>query len=163
MLRDHINMLCKSQRVVNQIQVMPNDRWELQADVMTMASRGPGVARGQLEGVSGVGSGRRRGIGGMGYFLNDEIGDKFIEHGLELGIPNFAIHKGLPIPGFDVEHNQPLEIGEVAKKYPRSELHHLSLRHRRRDEQPARPVDRSRTIRSTRASAIRRCTWAPIS
>jgi predicted TIM-barrel fold metal-dependent hydrolase len=58
------------------------------------------------------------GIGGMGYFLNDEVGIKFIEHGLELGIPNFAIHKGLPIPGFDVEHNQPIEIGEVAKKYP---------------------------------------------
>jgi hypothetical protein len=54
----------------------------------------------------------------MGYFMNDDVGTKFIEKGLELGIPNFAIHKGLPIPGFDVEHNQPVEVGDTAKKYP---------------------------------------------
>jgi hypothetical protein len=116
-LRDHINMLCKSQRVVNQIQVMPNDRWELQADVMTMASEDPAWSAVSWKAYPAWGP-APSGIGGTGYFLNDDVGKKFIEKGLELGIPNFAIHKGLPIPGFDVEHNQPLEIGEVAKAHP---------------------------------------------
>jgi predicted TIM-barrel fold metal-dependent hydrolase len=41
-----------------------------------------------------------------------------IETGLDLGVPNFAVHKGLPIPGFDVEHNAPTDVGPVAKDYP---------------------------------------------
>jgi hypothetical protein len=116
-LRDHINMLLKSQRVVNQIQVMPNDRWELQAEVMTMAAQDPAWRAVSWKAYPAWGP-AESGIGGMGYFLNDEIGTRFIEHGLSLGIPNFAIHKGLPIPGFDEEHNQPIEVGAVAKAYP---------------------------------------------
>ncbi len=116
-LRDDINMLLKSQRVVNQIQVMPNDRWELQRDVMTMARQDPAWSAVSWKAYPAWGP-APSGIGGMGYFLNDDVGTQFIEHGLELGIPNFAIHKGLPIPGFDVEHNQPVEIGDVAQKYP---------------------------------------------
>ncbi|MFI5307564.1 MAG: amidohydrolase family protein [Polyangiales bacterium] len=116
-LRDDINMLLKSQRVVNQIQVMPNDRWELQQDVMTMAGTDPAWSAVSWKAYPAWGP-APSGIGGTGYFMNDDVGKKFIEHGLELGIPNFAIHKGLPIPGFDVEHNQPIEIGDVAKAYP---------------------------------------------
>ena len=104
---------------MNQIQVMPNDRWELQAEVMTMMAVRSGLEGGELEGLSGLGSAEGGGaIGGEGYFMNGDLGRKFIEHGLSLGIPNFAIHKGLPIPGFDVEHNQPIEIGDLAKAYP---------------------------------------------
>jgi hypothetical protein len=118
-LRDHINALTKSQRVVNQIQVMPNDRWEMQADVMTMASQDPDWRAVSWKAYPAWGPPDNGGaIGGVGYFLDDETGTKFVEKGLELGVPNFAIHKGLPIPGFDVEHNQPIEIGNVAKKYP---------------------------------------------
>ncbi|HKU42879.1 MAG TPA: amidohydrolase family protein [Polyangiales bacterium] len=116
-LREHINMLAKSQRVVNQVQVMPNDRWELQRDVMTMAVQDPMWRAVSWKAYPAWGP-AQSGIGGMGYFLNDMSGSRFVEHGLSLGIPNFAIHKGLPIPGFDVEHNQPIEIGEVAKRYP---------------------------------------------
>jgi hypothetical protein len=116
-LRDDINLLLKSQRCVNQIQVMPNDRWALQDDVMTMASQDPAWGAVSWKAYPAWGP-AESGIGGMGYFLDDEVGTKFIERGLELGVPNFAIHKGLPIPGFDVEHNQPIEIGRVAKKYP---------------------------------------------
>ena len=116
-LRDDINMLLKSQRVVNQIQVMPNDRWELQDDVMTMTSQDPAWRAVSWKAYPAWGP-AESGIGGKGYFLDDGTGSKFIERGLELGIPNFAIHKGLPIPGFDIEHNQPVEIGRVAKKYP---------------------------------------------
>jgi hypothetical protein len=116
-LRDDINMLLKSQRCVNQIQVMPNDRWELQDDVMTMASEDPAWRAVSWKAYPAWGPGEN-GIGGMGYFLTDDVGKKFIERGLELGIPNFAIHKGLPIPGFDVEHNQPVDVGDAAKAYP---------------------------------------------
>jgi uncharacterized protein len=113
-LREKMNLLTRSQRCVNQIQVMPNDRWELQRDVMTMAAQDPlwrAVSWKAYPGWAPAGS-------GGGYFLDDAVGTRFIEHGLSLGIPNFALHKGLPIPGFDVEHNQPLEIGKVAKLYP---------------------------------------------
>src|SRR5262249_45280754 len=55
-----------------------------------------------------------------GYFLTDPIGIKFIEAGLKLGVPNFAIHKGLPIPGVDVEHNKPTDGGPIAKMYPKA-------------------------------------------
>ncbi len=34
-----------------------------------------------------------------------------------LGVPNFAVHKGLPIPGFDVKHNEPTDVGTVAVDY----------------------------------------------
>jgi hypothetical protein len=118
-LRDNINALTKSQRVVNQVQVMPNDRWELQAEVMTMAMEDPAWRAVSWKAYPAWGPGMNgASLGGAGYFLDDEIGTKFIEHGLSLGIPNFAIHKGLPIPGFDVEHNQPIEVGKVAKAYP---------------------------------------------
>jgi hypothetical protein len=118
-LRDNINALTKSQRCVNQVQVMPNDRWELQAEVMTMAMEDPAWRAVSWKAYPAWGPGMNgASLGGAGYFLDDETGVKFIEHGLSLGIPNFAIHKGLPIPGFDVEHNQPIEVGKVAKMYP---------------------------------------------
>jgi hypothetical protein len=116
-LRNYINALTKSQRCVNQVQIMPNDRWELQAEVMDMAFQDPEWRAVSWKAYPAWGP-AQSGIGGKGYFLNDEVGTKFIEKGLEIGIPNFAIHKGLPIPGFDMEHNQPIEVGAVAKMYP---------------------------------------------
>ncbi|MDH5673788.1 MAG: amidohydrolase [Myxococcales bacterium] len=116
-LRDSINRRAKSERVVNQVQVMANDRWELQAEAMTMAAQDPAWGAVAWKGYPGWGP-ADAGIGGAGYFLNDDTGRTFIEHGLSLGVSNFAIHKGLPIPGFDVEHNQPVEVGATAKEYP---------------------------------------------
>jgi predicted TIM-barrel fold metal-dependent hydrolase len=56
----------------------------------------------------------------QGYYLTDPIGLAFIEAGLKLGVPNFAIHKGLPIPGFNFVNNQPWDIGPVAKMFPQA-------------------------------------------
>ena len=120
-LRDHMNLLTKSQRCVNQIQVMPNDRWELQAEVMEMGSQDPQWKAVSWKAYPAWGP-SERGIGGPGYFLTDEIGQKFIQKGLDLGIPNFAIHKGLPIPGFNVENNQPIDVGKAAKMFPEANL-----------------------------------------
>ena len=116
-LRDSVNEKALSQRVVNQVQVMPNDRWELQRDVMSLSAEDPEWKAVSWKAYPAWGP-AESGIGGAGYFLDDEVGRTFIEHGLSLGVPNFAIHKGLPIPGFDVEHNQPIEIGRVASMYP---------------------------------------------
>jgi predicted TIM-barrel fold metal-dependent hydrolase len=52
--------------------------------------------------------------------MSDPIGIAFIQAGLKLGVPNFAIHKGLPIPGFDVKHNEPTDIGPIAKMFPQA-------------------------------------------
>jgi hypothetical protein len=96
---------------------MPNDRWELQRDAMSTAVEDRGWGAVSWKAYPGWGP-APFGIGGAGYFLTDDVGRRFIEHGLKLGVPNFAVHKGLPIPGFDVEHNQPIDVGEAAKLYP---------------------------------------------
>ncbi|MFT3926153.1 MAG: amidohydrolase family protein [Myxococcales bacterium] len=121
-LRDWVNQRAASQRLVNQVQIMPNDNLELQLEIMKAAIEDtkwgavswkcyPAWRSDSYPSVEGY---------ARGYFLSDKIGRKFIETGLELGVPNFAVHKGLPIPGFDVEHNMPTEIGTVAKDYPQA-------------------------------------------
>ncbi len=43
-----------------------------------------------------------------------------VERGLALGINTFCIHKGLPIPGFSNEFNDPRDIGVIAKRFPQA-------------------------------------------
>lgn len=119
-LRDWINEKAMSQRVINQVQVMPNDNVERQIDGMQAAIEEPGWGVGSWKCYPAWRADNYLNEDGRasGYFLDDPVGRAFIEAGLELGVPNFAVHKGLPIPGFDVEHNQPLEMGRVARAYP---------------------------------------------
>lgn len=119
-LRDFINSKAMSQRVVNQVQVMPNDNLDLQLDIMRMTIADPEWQTVAWKCYPAWRSDSYPSPEGFarGFFLTDPIGRKFIETGLELGIPNFAVHKGLPIPGFDVEHNDPKDIGPVARDYP---------------------------------------------
>jgi len=118
-LRDWVNNRALSQRVVNQIQVMPNDNWPLQKEIMTMAYEDPDFRAVSWKCYPAWKSDSYRPNGlPSGYFMNDEIGQAFIQHGLDLCVPNFAIHKGLSIPGFDVEHNQSIDIGPAAKMFP---------------------------------------------
>jgi len=120
-LREWINSRAMSQRVVNQVQVMPNDRIEFQKEMMTAAAQDPQWSAVSWKAYPAWRSDNYRPGGatnGQAYFLDDDIGHEFIQHGLSLGIPNFAIHKGLPILSFDVEHNQPRDIGPVASEYP---------------------------------------------
>ncbi|MFW6067438.1 MAG: amidohydrolase family protein, partial [Myxococcota bacterium] len=58
------------------------------------------------------------GIDGVGFWMDDEVGRATIEKGRELGVKTFCVHKGLPIPTFDIEHNYPWDIGRVAAMYP---------------------------------------------
>lgn len=55
-----------------------------------------------------------------GWWLTDEIGQKTIEHGLALGVPLFAVHKGLPLSGMNAEYTRPTDIGPIARQFPRA-------------------------------------------
>jgi len=119
-LRDWFNTTAMSERVINQVQVMPNDVIERQIDGMHAAMEDPAWRAGSWKCYPAFRSDTYASVDGVskGYFLTDPIGHKFIQAGLKLGVPNFAVHKGLPIPGFDVEHNYPWDIGPIALDYP---------------------------------------------
>jgi hypothetical protein len=119
-LRDWINARAMSQRCINQVQVMPNDFLEHQIEGMYAAVQDPTWKCGSWKAYPAWTSDTFVNKDGyaQGYFMTDPIGIAFIEAGLKLGVPNFAIHKGLPIPGFDVLHNEPTDIGPVAKMFP---------------------------------------------
>ena len=55
---------------------------------------------------------------GKGFFLDDEVGIKFIDKALKLGIRNIAIHKGLAFGQRSYEHSTCVDVGRVAKRYP---------------------------------------------
>jgi len=119
-LRDWINARAMSQRCINQVQVMPNDYLEYQIEGMYAAMQDTNWKCGSWKAYPAWVSDTYPSDGGyaQAYFMTDPIGRAFIEAGLKLGVPNFAIHKGLPIPGFDVTHNEPTDIGPIAKMYP---------------------------------------------
>jgi predicted TIM-barrel fold metal-dependent hydrolase len=119
-LRDWINARAMSQRCINQVQVMPNDYIEHQIEGMYAAVADPTWKCGSWKAYPAWTSDTYVGKDGyaQGYYMTDPIGVAFIEAGLKLGVPNFAIHKGLPIPGFDVTHNEPTDIGPIAKMFP---------------------------------------------
>ncbi|HMJ11859.1 MAG TPA: amidohydrolase family protein [Polyangiaceae bacterium] len=103
--RDWINGdLAGSHRVVNHASVVP---W-IGTNGMDMAASSYGVGGWKLYPAAP----------GNNYKMNDPTGTKFIEKAITLGVKTFAIHKGLPIAGFSVEHNMPDDIGPVAKMYP---------------------------------------------
>lgn len=120
-LRDYINDKSRSQRCINQVQVMPNDRLPLQKENMTEAREAMGWSCGSWKAYPAWASDTYQPEGKpAGYYLTDDLGLEFIEHGLSLGVPNFAVHKGLQMPGFDVDHNHPRDVGPVARMFPKA-------------------------------------------
>ncbi len=119
-LRDWINQKAMSQRCINQVQVMPNDFLEHQIEGMHAAVADSTWKCGSWKAYPAWTSDTYQSSTGaaQGYFLTDPVGVAFIEAGLKLGVPNFAVHKGLPIPGFNVVNNQPWDIGPIAKMFP---------------------------------------------
>jgi predicted TIM-barrel fold metal-dependent hydrolase len=107
--RDTINLMANSQRMLAHAMLLPTDPTgvEFQKKMMETIACTSKVAAWKMYPAAG------------GYFVdNPDVGIPLIEKGLELGVRTFCIHKGLLIPGFDWEHNQPEEIGRVAKAYP---------------------------------------------
>ena len=146
---------------------MPNDYLEHQIEGMYAAMAGPDLEVRLVEGVPGVDVGHvpsARTATPQGYFMTDPIGRAFIEAGLKLGVPNFAIHKGLPIPGFDVTHNEPTDIGPDRDRLPGRQLRHLPLgdqrghrRERRRRRSRRRRPRWFPTARRTRSRSASTC------
>jgi hypothetical protein len=60
------------------------------------------------------------GPAGKGWWLTDEIGQKTIEHGISLGVPLIAVHKGLPLTGMNAEYTRPTDVGPAARQFPRA-------------------------------------------
>lgn len=58
------------------------------------------------------------GADGKGFFLDDEVGIRFIEKAIKLGVKNIAVHKGLPFGQRSYEHSTCVDIGRVAKRFP---------------------------------------------
>ena len=56
---------------------------------------------------------------GKGFFLDDDVGIAFIERAQQLGVRNIAVHKGLPFGQKSYEHSTCVDIGRVAKRFPR--------------------------------------------
>ncbi len=58
------------------------------------------------------------GPNGRGFFLDDDIGLRFIEKARRLGVRNIAVHKGLPFGEQSYEHSTCADVGRVAKRFP---------------------------------------------
>lgn len=59
------------------------------------------------------------GPGGQGYALDDPaIGLPVIEHAQQLGIDVMCAHKGLPLRGFDLSHNDPRDLVAASRQFP---------------------------------------------
>ena len=55
---------------------------------------------------------------GTGFYLDDEVGIRFVEEARRLGVRIICVHKGLPFGKKSYEHSQCRDIGPVAKRFP---------------------------------------------
>ena len=108
---ERINMLARSQRVINHCQVNPTDRLDLQLAMME-----------RIEAQYGVGGWKTYpewGPEGKGWAMTDEgSGIALIERARQLGRKVVCIHKGIVFPGWDRAFSDPADVGIVAKAYP---------------------------------------------
>jgi predicted TIM-barrel fold metal-dependent hydrolase len=57
--------------------------------------------------------------GGVGWWMDDEkIAYPAYEYSRKIGIKNICVHKGLPLPGWDLEHSSPKDVEKAAKDFP---------------------------------------------
>ena len=55
---------------------------------------------------------------GTGFYLDDDVGIRFIEEARRLGVKVICVHKGLPFGPKSYEHSQCRDIGPVARRFP---------------------------------------------
>jgi predicted TIM-barrel fold metal-dependent hydrolase len=55
---------------------------------------------------------------GTGFYLDDDVGIRFIEEARRLGVKVICVHKGLPFGPKSYEHSQCRDIGPIAKRFP---------------------------------------------
>lgn len=85
---------------------------------------------------------------GEGYWLTSVVGRRVIETGLGLGIPLFAVHKGLPLPGMEPGYTRPKDVGAAARAHPDATflIYHSGFESDRREG----PTIRTRAAESMR-------------
>jgi predicted TIM-barrel fold metal-dependent hydrolase len=55
---------------------------------------------------------------GNGFYLDDDVGIRFVEEARRLGVKVICVHKGLPFGAQSYEHSQCRDIGPIAKRFP---------------------------------------------
>ena len=109
-------------RLLTHCMVMPNDRLDIQ---LAMMERNAGTYDNwktyppwspQSDG---------------GYWLDQDVGPKMIQKGLDLNSPIFCIHKGFPLSGFSPTYTDPKDVGPAANMFPNAYfvIYHSAFEH----------------------------------
>lgn len=106
--RDIVDQLEGSQRLLIHGRVNPNQPGDIE-DMPMLAERW---------GVSAWKCYTQWGPDGRGFFLTDDIGQRFIEQARALDVRNIAIHKGIPFGSNSYEHSLCSDIGPIARANP---------------------------------------------
>lgn len=57
--------------------------------------------------------------GSVGWWMDDEkVAYPAYEYSRKIGIKNICVHKGLPLPGWDLDHSSPKDVEKAAKDFP---------------------------------------------
>lgn len=57
--------------------------------------------------------------GSVGWWMDDEkIAYPAYEYSRKIGIKNICVHKGLPLPNWEIEHSSPKDVEKAAKDFP---------------------------------------------
>ncbi|ARN73397.1 amidohydrolase family protein [Oceanicoccus sagamiensis] len=73
-----------------------------------------------------------------GYYLDDDIGQKFIDSARKTGVKNICVHKGLPLPVMGKEtykYASPKDVGPAAKNNPDMTfmIYHSGYEHKKKE------------------------------
>lgn len=57
--------------------------------------------------------------GSVGWWMDDEkVAYPSYEYSRKIGIKNICVHKGLPLPGWEVDHSSPRDVEKAARDFP---------------------------------------------
>ena len=57
--------------------------------------------------------------GSVGWWMDDEkVAYPSYEYSKKIGIKNICVHKGLPLPGWEVDHSSPKDVEKAARDFP---------------------------------------------
>jgi predicted TIM-barrel fold metal-dependent hydrolase len=109
-------------RMLTHCMVMPNDRLELQ---LPMMQRNAGTYDNWKTYPPWSPN------ADSGYWLDDDVGLKMIQQGLDLNSPIFCVHKGFPLSGFSPTYTNPRDVGPVANMFPTAYfvIYHSAFEH----------------------------------
>ena len=71
--------------------------------------------------------------GSVGWWMDDEkVAYPAYEYSRKIGVKNICVHKGFPLPSWDLDHSSPKDVPKAAKDFPRFEFPYLPRRFQRR-------------------------------